>query len=128
MQNLKPNLVQRIINKSNSKIDFTIDLKPLTARYIVSIKNIYYGKNPSLKYDLNKDINEAINRTHTISKYYDSIGGWKDENQNYCLDANIHFHNIHLALETAKIFKQKAIFDKVNNEVILVDNNNLIQL
>ena len=128
MKNNKPNLVQRIINKSNNKTDFTIDLKPETARYVVSVKNIYYGNNPSLKYDLNKDINEAINRTYAISKYYDSIGGWTDEKNNYCLDANVHFHNLHLALETAKILKQKAIFDKVNKEVILVNNNNLIQL
>lgn len=128
MRNNKPNLVQSIINKCNNKKDFTINLKPITARYIVSVKNIYYGNNPSLKHDLNKDINEVINRTHFISKFYDSIVGWKDEKNNYCLDANVHFNNLHLALDTAKVFKQKAIFDKVNNEVILLDNNNLIQL
>jgi len=64
MQNLKPNLTQKIINLCNSQKDFTYNLskKPLDYyNYIVSIESIKVTKNPSLEFGLNGLITDVIN-------------------------------------------------------------------
>lgn len=124
MKNNKINTLQKIVNLCYAKNDFTFELNKNEAPYIVSIKNIYKGKNPSLCFDLNLKIQETINKINIVSKYYDSIGGWRDNKGNFCIDANVHFYNLSLAIDAAKVFKQYAIFDKVNNKVILIDYNN----
>ena len=124
MINNKISTVQKIANLCHTKKDFTFELNKNEAQYIVSIKNLYKGKNPSLEFNLNLKIQETINKTNIVSKYYDSIGGWMDDKDNFCVDANVHFYNLSLAIDTAKVFKQKAIFDKVNNKVILIDYKN----
>jgi len=121
MKEIKTSQVQKIVNICHTKKDFTFELNKNNAPYIVSIKNIYKGINPSLDFELNKKINDILNKKNIISKYYDSIGGWKDEDGNFCIDANVHFYNLSLAIDTAKAFKQKAIFDKKNNKVILIN-------
>ena len=123
MENNEINTVQKIVNLCNTKNDFTFELNKNDAQYIVSVKNIYKGKNPSLQFDLNLKIQETINKINIVSKYYDSIGGWMDANNNFCVDVNTHFYNLSLAIDTAKVFKQKAIFDKKNNKVILINYN-----
>lgn len=120
MKPIKITQVQKIINLCNTKIDFTFELNKNDAPYIVSVKSLYCGKNPSLDFELNLKISDAINKTKIISKYYDSIGGWTDEKNNFCVDANVHFYNKTLAIDTAKVFNQKAIFDKKNNKVITI--------
>ena len=57
MRNTNISITQNIVNKANHKTDFTILLSNTKNRYVVSCKNIYTGFNPSLKYDLNKEIN-----------------------------------------------------------------------
>jgi hypothetical protein len=121
MKQIKISQVQKIVNLCHTKKDFTFELNKNYAPYIVSIKNIYKGKNPSLDFELNLKIKDTINKSNIISKYYDSIGGWKDEDDNFCIDANVHFYNLTLAKDTAKAFNQKAIFDKKNNKVILIN-------
>ena len=117
MRNIKINNVQKIVNKSNNKVDFTFNLNNNKKRYIVSIKNIYLGFNPSLCTDLNLRVKKIID-----SNLYDSIGGWNGYSSNnskpYYLDANLHFESLDMAVNVAKQNKQMAIFDAKNNLVI----------
>ena len=113
----KINTVQKIVNKANGKNNFTYKLKECDKRYIVSVKNIYLGFNPSLCYDLNLKLKDIIN-----DNIFDSIGGWNDfgndKNKPYYLDANVHFYNLDDAITIAKKYKQIAIFDKLQNKTI----------
>jgi len=115
MKNLKITKVQIISNKANLKKDFTYNLIETKKRYVVSVKNIYEGFNPSLNYDLNLKINEIINKN-----FYDSIGGWYYKNI-YYLDANVHFYCLDNAVEVAKLYNQIAIFDKQKNKTIIIN-------
>lgn len=114
-----PNKIQQIVNKCNNKIDFTYNLNDNNKRYIVSIKNIYLGFNPSLCSNLNLRVKKAIE-----SNLYDSIGGWNGygsyNSKPYYLDANIHFESLNKALDVAKKNGQLAIFDIKNNSVISI--------
>lgn len=121
MKQIKTSQVQKIVNLCHTRKDFTYEINKNSANYIVSIKSIYRGKNSSLCFELNQKINDILSKKNIISKYYDSIGGWKDEDGNFCIDANVHFYNLSLAIDTAKAFSQKAIFDKKNNKVILIN-------
>ena len=114
------NTVQNIINKINAKQEFTHNLNDaVTGRYIVSIKNIYTGKNPSLKTDLNLIISKYIDNEIKFSEsfFYDSIGTWLNDGI-YYVDANIHFYDLNFAIEAAKLNNQKAIYDKIKNITI----------
>ena len=117
MRAQKTNTIQKIVNKANNKIDFTYNLKDCNKRYVVSVKNIYLGFNPSLCYDLNLRLNNVIN-----NDIYDSIGGWNgfgtNKNKPYYLDANVHFYSLNIAIDTAKHYGQLAIFDKLENKII----------
>lgn len=116
MRHQKINTVQKIVNKANNKKEFTYNLKKCNKRYIVSVKNIFLGFNPSLCYDLNLRIENIIN-----SDIYDSIGGWigsNTDNNPYYLDANVHFYGLDAALDIAKNYGQLAIFDKLENKII----------
>lgn len=117
MKNIKINNVQKIVNKSNNKVDFTYNLNNNNNRYIVSVKNIYLGFNPSLCTDLNLRVKKIID-----SNLYDSIGGWNGQGTNkskpYYLDANVHFKSLDSAINVAKKNNQMAIFDAKNNLVI----------
>jgi hypothetical protein len=117
MRQQKTNTVQKIVNKAIGKKDFTHNLKNCDKRYIVSVKNIYLGFNPSLCYDLNLRIDDVIN-----NDIYDSIGGWNGFGSNkskpYYLDANVHFYSLTVAIDTAKSYGQLAIFDKLDNKII----------
>lgn len=120
MKAIETNTIQKIVNKSINKLDFTFNLNDNDKRYIVSVKNIYLGFNPSLCTDLNLRINKAIN-----NDLYDSIGGWKGYSSNnsrpYYLDANIHFNSLDKAKNIAIKHSQAAIFDKLNNIVININ-------
>ena len=52
MRNIETPLVQQILNKCNSRVNFTRDLTPssgVKGRYIVSAVDIFKGKNPSMQ-------------------------------------------------------------------------------
>lgn len=114
---------QIIVNNANYKQDFTINIsneKSIENRYIVSSFNLYEGKNASLDFDLFYKVDDIININKGL---FDSIGGWLNKETNiYSLDANIHFKDINFALKFAKVNKQTAIFDKVENKEIYLNN------
>ncbi len=114
MRYLKTEKQQLIINKANNKQNFTYYLKNNQNRYIVGVKNIFNGKNPSLKCNLLKDVANILKNYN-----FDSIGGWMDKKSNiYYLDANLHYSNKIKALKAAKILNEIAIFDNLENKVI----------
>ena len=108
-------LFQVITNKANSLQDFTFNLKDnLNRRYIVSYKNIYTGKNPSLQSDLCVKISDILEKENCCS-----IGGWMDKNTDlYYLDCNKHFFYLSDALNFARLNNQIAIFDNYKKEVL----------
>ena len=111
-------LNQQIVNKINAKQNFTFDLSNSKKRYVVSIKNIYKGKNPSLWHDSIIMINSIIKKNSLVKDFYDSFGGWADNNNTYFLDLNIHFNDLQTALNIAKQNNQKAIYDIETKKVI----------
>ena len=119
MKAITTSLAQTILNKSNQKQNFTYNLSNSKNRYIVSFKNLYTGKNPSLDFNLITKVDKFIN-----SKMYDSLGGWLNKETNlYYLDANLHFSDISIALKVAKNNNQIAIFDNLKKETIYLTKN-----
>ena len=118
MKNNKLTKFQDTINKINAKQNFTTNLSNTKNRYIVSYKNIYKGRNPSLFFDL-----PIVLRENLTLNYYDSIGGWFDNKTNlYYLDLNIHFSILETALKFAKQTNQIAIFDNFKKQLIYLNN------
>jgi len=118
MTNKQITKFQDLINKVNAKQNFTYKLSDSKSRYIVSYKNLYTGKNPSLESELILTIEKFIN-----SNMYDSLGGWYDKKTNlYYLDANLHISDINIALKIAKLKNQIAIFDNKEKQVIYLNN------
>lgn len=114
---------QKILNNANYKQDFTINIgkeNTVNSRYIVSCYNLYSGTNPSLELDLLSNVNDICENCNLM---FDSIGGWLCPYTGvYSLDANMHFYDIDFALKWAKVNKQIAIFDKLENKVIYLNN------
>ena len=107
---------QVINNKANARQDFTSYLNKNKGRYIVSVKNLYTGTNPSTCFDLITRITETVEKNT-----YDSIGGWMDpETTVYFLDANIHFDSLSLCIANAELYGELAIYDSLNDEVIML--------
>ena len=72
MINLSITITQQVNNKANARRDFTTYLNKSKDRYILAVKNIYTGANPSICFDLISKISDTVNKNA-----YDSIvGGW----------------------------------------------------
>ena len=120
MRAIQLTLQQAILNKANNMTNFTYYLNESSKkkRYIVSIKEIYKGINPSLNFNLLTKINEAI-----ILNNFDSIGGWYNKEANiYCLDANIHLNDIIKAKILAAANLQVAIYDDFEKKLIYIND------
>ena len=121
--NTEITLAQQIVNNANHKQDFTINItneKSKNNRYIVSSLNLYTGFNPSLKFDLLTFVDNMVINNNGL---FDSVGGWLNKETNiYTLDMNIHFNDLDFALKFAKVNKQIAIFDKITNQCLYLNN------
>ena len=114
MRQIETNTVQQIVNKANTKRDFTRQINDNDKRYTVSVLSIYKGKNPSLDHNVSIKVGMVLD-----NDLYDSIGGWQGRD-GYCLDANVDFYSLDNALMIARQYDQEAIYDKVNEQVISV--------
>jgi len=126
MRSIDISRIQQIVNKCNSRKDFTFNLskEPVeNFNYIVSVKNICKTVNPSLEFDLNKKIKDVLERTSYLNEpYYDSIGMWKEEDI-YHIDANVHVHDIDSAMRIVEMFPSTmAIYDIQNKKVLYVED------
>jgi hypothetical protein len=119
MRDIKITLAQTILNKANSKQEFTTVLNDNAGRYVVAHKNLYLGSNPSNRFDLIERISDTVDNNE-----HHSIGGWIDQDTgNYWLDANIHYNNFTLAIETARHLGEIAIYDTIDNKVIITNDH-----
>lgn len=104
---------QNIINKINAKQDFTTLLNGESKRYIVGVKNLFTGLNPSTEYEtIYKDIMNP-------DEDFNSVGGWLDkETMFYYVDYSMQINNLSDALELAKQHNELAIWDSLENKEI----------
>ena len=111
---------QNLINRINAKQDFTYNLTPNKSRYIVSIKSVYNGLNPSIENNMRVKISNIVDaKNHS----FDSLGGWFNESTKiYTLDLNLHLADINTALKLARVNNQLAIYDSLENNVIYLNN------
>ena len=109
--------VQLALNKAEHKQDFAINLSTTKSRYVVSVKNIYRGTNPSLDFELRGKISKIVD-----SKQFDSIGGFTNIDGDYFVDANLHLEKLDWAMHTAIKNEQICIFDNVDEKLIFVNN------
>ena len=108
---------QGIINKINAKVDFTYPNE--TLRYLVGVINLYQGSNPSQEY---KNIYEDVYKAVKDAGAQRTIGGWLDKETNkYDVDLGCSFSDLDVALDWARAYNQKAIYDSVKDKVIYVD-------
>jgi hypothetical protein len=106
--------LQTVVNKCNSKVDFTYNLNDSKSQYIVGIESIASSKNPSLEVDLRSKLAPYIDDVS-----FDTIGGWMDHDTDlFHMDAGIKVSDLATALKMAKVNKQKAIYDTKNGIVI----------
>lgn len=115
-------IAQCIVNKCNSRKDFTHNLTDSDSNYVVSTKSIYKGTNPSLSTDLLTQIARYSN-----GEYYDSIGMWEEDGV-YHVDANIHLDDLSHALRIGKAFGQRAIYSKKDDQVIYITKPNHLKV
>lgn len=109
--------VQELLNRCNSKVDFTYNLNNSKSRYIVGIESILTSTNPSLNFTLRTKLLPYI---EDVS--FDTIGGWNDPKTGlFHIDAGVKVSDLATALKTAKQHKQTAIYDTENNVVITVN-------
>jgi hypothetical protein len=88
-----------------------------TSNKNADILNLNKGFAVSVTNNSEKDINLLINKAIDISKFFKNFcfGGWYDsENKNYYLDISFILDDKIKAIDTAKTFKQLAIFDFQN--------------
>mgnify|MGYP003674860913 FL=1 len=117
MINLSITITQQVNNKANAKRDFTTYLSKSKDRYILAVKNLYTGKNPSTCFDLISRISDTIDKN-----IYDSVGGWMDTKTDiYYLDANMHFDSLNECISNAKGLGELAIYDTIDNKVIYIN-------
>ena len=122
MRETKTSIAQTILNKINSKENFTYIFETNETyinNFVVSDEiPLFIGKNPSLDFKLLKKITDIIE-----SKNYDSIGGWLDnETGLYHVDSNTHYYYLKTAKLAGYVNKQKAIFDLNTKKVIYLNN------
>ena len=117
MRNKDLNKVQLILNNASYKQDFTINLSESKSRYVVSIKNLYRGTNPSLDFELRSKISKIAS-----SGQFDSIGGFTNIDGDYFVDANLHLDKLEFAMHTAIKNQQICIFDNIDEKLIFVNN------
>tara|TARA_R110000744_G_scaffold3633_1_gene13646 strand:- start:645 stop:992 length:348 start_codon:yes stop_codon:yes gene_type:complete len=111
---------QDLINKINAKQNFTHNLTLNKSRYVVSLKSIYKGFNPSIQFDLIEQIYSILGKKN---QSFDSLGGWYNETTKvYCLDLNLHLSDLSTSLKLAKVNKQLAIYDSKKQLVIYLNS------
>jgi len=147
MRNTELTRFQDLINKINSKQNFTYNLSNSKNRYIVSFKNLYTGKNPSLDFNLITKVDKfkpakgkkAYSYFGTICKNYlmgQIIKDQKDQNRKISYEdissslesrPDLIYHIEHDVIEPSQVIKHflkemEEFMDKTNlnkNEVKL---------
>lgn len=109
---------QSIVNKINAKESFTYPKQH--ARYVVGIRNLYYGGNPSMFFDnMYRDVEEFLK-----ASVFDgglTIGGWTSEETGaYYVDLGVSLNDIDKAIRLGRSGKEIAIWDSKEEKEILL--------
>jgi len=111
--NHKITINQVLINKINAKQDFSHSINNDSKRYIVGVKNLFTGKNPSLQYD--NIYSDVLN----LDESFDILGGWADPDTNiYYVDLCNSYNCVFDAMDQARENNEIAIYDSQENKVI----------
>ena len=107
---------QFLANKINAKQDFTYDYQVNPERYVVGLKNLFTGTNPSLQGSA-----LDIARIGLQAEAGDCFGGWLDTDDGiYYVDISTRTNNLHTALKQARERGEVAIYDSLKDVVIYV--------
>ena len=105
---------QDLANKVNSRKEFTHYLVDSPERYVVGLKNLFEGTNPSLE-------GSALRMAEiALDSNADAFGGWLSEDGIYYVDLSTTTNNLYTALNQAKERGELAIWDSLENRVINV--------
>ncbi len=105
---------QHLANKVNAKQEFTHYLVDSPERYVVGLKNLFEGINPSLE-------GSALRMAEiALDSNADAFGGWLSEDGTYYVDLSTTTNSLDTALSQAKTRGELAIWDSVKEVVINV--------
>ena len=108
---------QQLVNKINAKQDFTYSITGVNKRYVIGVKTLFMGKNPSLQYNLIYD------DIYNLDNRFDSVGGWLDtETGIYYVDYSVQMDDLFDAMQLARENNELAIYDTVENTEIKLIN------
>jgi len=110
--------LQDVVNKINAKADFTHNINDTRLeRYTVSTRNVFTGRNPSIFLeDTWKVVCDAFNSDEEL------FGGWLSDDGIYFVDYGVSISNLRIAMHSARVNKQLAIYDNVSQKIIEVTN------
>lgn len=105
---------QDLANKVNAKQEFTHYLINNPQRYVVGLKNLFEGVNPSLE-------GSALRMAEiALESDADAFGGWLSEDGVYYVDLSTTTDNLDTALKQARERNELAIWDSLKEVVINV--------
>jgi hypothetical protein len=106
--------LQNLANKVNAKKQFTHYIVSNPQRYVVGLKNLFEGVNPSLE-------GSALRMAEiALGSDSDAFGGWLSEDGVYYVDLSTTTDNLHTALSQARDRGELAIWDSLKEVVINV--------
>ena len=115
MREQKVSLLDRVVNKINGRIDFNHEFNQDHGRYIVRVKDIYSGKNPSLEF-ANK--HEAIGGIFDDADRYSFIKGVKDSEGSFDVACYVAMDNIESAVGIARAKGLDYIIDAQQDKIL----------
>ena len=103
---------QDLANKVNAKQEFTHYLIDSPERYVVGLKNLFEGVNPSLQ-------GSALEMAEiALESDADAFGGWLSEDGIYYVDLSTTTNSLDTALSQARERGELAIWDSLKEVVI----------
>ena len=103
---------QDLANKVNAKQEFTHYLIDSPERYVVGLKNLFEGVNPSLQ-------GSALEMAEiALESDADAFGGWLSEDGIYYVDLSTTTNSLDTALSQARERGELAIWDSLKELVI----------
>ena len=119
MRSNEISIQQQVVNFINSKQEFTFP--KITKRYVVGVRSLYIGKNPSQTYGhIYEDVYKVTAEILDLNKSDDvTIGGWMSEGL-YYVDEGRTLDNLEEAMAMGQLKNQQYIYDTVEGKDIKV--------
>lgn len=119
MKTIALSLEQSLINKINGRKSFAYSGNK-SYRYLVPMKNLFVGSNPSLCYDeIYEDIDREVKAVDSTDSY--TLSGWYDKpNKVYYVDLMRGFNFLDTALWFANGVNQGYVLDTETDKLIKI--------